>query len=214
MTLLDTRSGLPDSTVTPPPLGIGKIALDESLANQYEDEATDIPAPGATGFRDPSEIYFSIALDNYLATKGVSQKELRVGTAEHITGSRRPQKRIRQVLERIRQRPSQDRLQAGIDLLCMTGPHIETLARELAYSSKTPNEHVAFVVAAAAGRANKELIGEVLVVADSPAMREAGVELAVSLGHAKARAILKRRARLDSDPYVRSRAEELLAEIG
>lgn len=166
-----------------------------------------------TGFRDPSEIYFFVELERYLALEGVSQKSFRSEMASHITQSRYPLKRIRQVLTRIGQNPSEDRLQAAIDLLSMTGQHVETVAKAFAFSVEATNEDAAFVLAAAAGRANRKLICEVLKLAGSEAMREAAAELAVDLPKREGRSLLRAFARHDKAPYVRELAARLLQEI-
>jgi len=216
MSELDTRAAIVDrltQTSVGPPLGYLDVHI-ENEARAYDEWRTDgSDASETTSVQDPAGISFARVLDSYFSLRGVSQKKFRAKVVSSLHGSRRPEKRVEQVLEAIQDRASQDRLQAAIDLLSGAGPYIETVAMRLASSPEKQNADVAFVAAAAAGRANSGMIAAILAGALSEAMREAAVELATSLPATTARSLLRSVARHDRAPYIRNLAKSLLSEV-
>jgi hypothetical protein len=214
MTGLDTRTTEIASTFSPVLMAfVTRVARLEGPGWGEQDGATDDSALEATDFQDPSEISFATALSQYLSSTGLVQRRVRSAMASRLLQSRRPRKRIRQVLEAIHENPSEDRLEAAVDLLSLAGKQIEEVARELAFSSENLGDDVAYVVAAAAGRANTSLVGEVLVFSGREAMREAAAELATGLPPEDARQLLRSLASNDRAPYIRKLATALLDEI-
>jgi hypothetical protein len=111
-------------------------------------------------------------------------------------------------------------MEAAIDLLALTGKTVRQIATEDAFASCDQGPmgisfdgDAAYVLAAGAGRACPELIGDVLVHATSAAMREAAAELTDRLPPDRARSILTRLAESDEDETVRWVAKEMLGEL-
>jgi len=185
-------------------------------------QSTDYPDPG-TGEQDLSKAIFSAELEGYFRARGNDRKTCRNQVVEHITQSRYSRDRVGQVLAAIMVRATEDRMEAAIDLLAITGKHVRQIATDAAFASCNEGPigipfipfdgDAAYVLAVAAGRAYPELIGDVLVHATSPAMREAAAELSDRLAPERARSILTRLAESDPDQTVRSVAREMLGEL-
>ena len=163
---------------------------------------------------DLGEIDFSIALDGYLAARGIDQRHQRPGLVSRMLCSSEPEKRILQVLERIAERPSEDRLAAAIDLLRLLGRHVVDIALRQACAAQPVDDDAAFVLASAAARADKQVIRQFLVRSPHEPMREAAMEVLPGLPAEEAKPMLDKLAREDSSQYIKSRAAELLREVG
>ena len=182
-------------------------------------QSTDYPDPG-TREQDLSKAIFSAELDGYFRARGNDRKTCRNQVVEHITQSRYSRDRVGQVLAAIMVRATEDRMEAAIDLLALTGKTVRQIATEDAFASCDQGPmgisfdgDAAYVLAAGAGRACPELIGDVLVHATSAAMREAAAELTDRLPPDRARSILTRLAESDEDETVRWVAKEMLGEL-
>jgi hypothetical protein len=169
---------------------------------------------------DLGKAVFSAELEGYLRARGNDRKNRRNRVVEHITQSRYSKDRVAQVLDAIRVRATEDRMEAAIDLLAITGKIVRQIATEDAFASCDEGPvgipfdgDAAYVLAVAAGRASPELIGDVLVHATSAAMREAAAELTDRLPPDRARSILTRLAESDEDETVRRVAKEVLGEL-
>lgn len=188
----------------------------EIIASQQNDceRGTELPCGSGTAFRDPSEIYFRMQLESYLALRGPAQRKARELLAKHITQSRNPEKRIRQVLEKVQTAGFESWLQSAIDLLARGGSSVQNFAVNCVFASpQEVQEDAAFVLAAAAARLNKNLIGTVLLLSPSVAMREAAIEFAPELPAKDARSLLKHVAAYDQSEYLKRRAAAILQEI-
>lgn len=162
---------------------------------------------------EPSEIHFRANLDAYFALRGIAQKDKRAEVAQHILKSRERDSRLRQVLRTVGNAPSEERLEAGIELLRLTGAPVVRLAEDFALQGdKALPDPAAYALAAAAGRVDPNIIDGILAASGRESMREAAVELAESLGPRRGRELLKRFAH-DRSSYIRARARELLVEL-
>jgi len=177
----------------------------------------DEPGTQETDF---SKAIFPAELEDYFRARGDDRKTRRNQVAEHIIQSRYSKDRVGQVLDAVSVRATEDRMEASIDLLAITGKTVRQIAVEVAFASCDQGPmgisfdgDAAYVLAAAAGRACPELITDVLVLATSPAMREAAAELSDTLPLERARSVLTRLAESDTDETVRRVATEMLGEL-
>jgi len=159
------------------------------------------------------DYFFTSKIGQYLSALGLKQKRLRVGLASSLAQSTNLIERIRMVLDKAASLRSQDSLLAAIDLLSELDKGIVQMAIRAAFEMKSDNENVAFMLAMAAGRRQKRIIKDVLLLSHHTAMREAAIELLASLEPLEAKPTLERIAEEDESPALRKRATELLSEF-
>jgi len=209
-----TESTVPDAS------GFFRDVVEVREAN---DAPGDLPRWYATTQTTPStgaadeiheEIHFSMALERYFAAEGIDQKRARQDMVLRMKQSSCPRKRIQQVLQRVIESPTEHLLISAIDLLGQGGQDTTSLAIDMVFGpAEEVDTNAAFMLASAAGRADKEMIHAILIPFGQEAMREAAVELLPNLPPVEAKVLLRQRARDDESSYIRSRATELLEDF-
>jgi hypothetical protein len=169
-----------------------------------------------TEIEDASEIIFSAVLDYYLQSKGLEQRQRRQDLVRRLANSRYSEKRVNQVLAKLSEFASEDRLTAAIDLLAEADLPARSRAIDLAVPRKEarePSDDELYVIGMAAAKADSKMIHRVLLRSPRQAVREAGVDALADQSTIEAKPLLKKVAENDGSPYLRKRAMSLLEEL-
>ncbi len=178
----------------------------------YKQETTK--QTGVTVTQGAEEVCFSETLNGYFAARGPEIRAKREALLRRMKQPPYLPSRARAVLDFVRQSPSEEVLEAAIDLLSGAGVRVVRMAEKMAFEETiNEGEDAAFALATAAGRIDEEVMTRILLVSRHEVIREAAIELLADLPPARAKPALERRMREDPSECIKKRASQLLAEF-